>query len=410
MPNFDDDMSIGERIAVWRVYRGLTQETCAGLCGKSLSWWKKVEQGVRHVEKLSDLITVAQVLRIKDLSALTGVQEFSLPLDGKPRHPALGAVRRALVSYHDIGLKRTDDPPSLANLRQRNANLWDIWHRSPYFYSATGELLPAVISDSMAAYRRGPQESRREAAGVLAETYHLARQWLRKVGEYELAWIAADRAMAMAQEADSPYLIATSAWHIVALYNAMGRSEEAAEVCNDGILLLDPMLEAGEKELVAMWGALQLYGSIATARCGDSGTAWRMWDSGDEASRRLGPDYCHPWTIFSQVNVGAYAVAIPVELGKAGEAVRAAERLDATRLPSVERRSRYLIDVARGYVGKRDDVAAVHVLLRAEEESTEEVRYSTIVHEVVREMLRRDRKTITHELRGLARRVGVVQM
>jgi transcriptional regulator with XRE-family HTH domain len=410
VPHLDASMSIGERIAIWRVYRGLTQETCAGLCGKSLSWWKKVEQGVRHVEKLSDLITIAQVLRIKDLADLTGAVEFSLPLDGKRDHPALPAVRHALVSYDIASFTgEPQAPPDLASISVRNAEVWRIWHESPYFYSETGKLLPALITDAVAAHRHTTDENRRAAARVLSETYHLARQWLRKIGEYELSWIAADRGMAAAQEADDPYIIAASAWNIVALYNAMGRAEEARAVALDGIALLEPLLGDGSAEHLAMWGSLQLYASISTARCGDSGTAWRMWDAADQAARRLGPDYCHRWTIFGQANVGAYAVGIPVELGKAGEAVRAAERLDVTHLQSVERRSRYLIDVARGYVGRRDDVAAVHVLLQAEQESPEEVAHNLIVHEIVREMLRRDRKTITHELRGLARRVGVVR-
>lgn len=407
MPHLHPSMSIGERITIWRVYRGLTQEACAGLCGKSLSWWKKVEQGVRHVEKLSDLITIAQVLRIRDLSDLTGAFELTLSRDAKCDHPALVAVRQALVSY-DIVADQPDSAPSPAGIAARNAEVWRIWHEEPHFYTRTGELLPNLVTDATAAYRYAEVEDRRAAARALSETYHLTRQWLRKVGEYELSWIAADRGMATAQEADDPYLIAASAWNIVALYNAMGRAEEAQAVARDGIAMLDPLLSDGSEHHLAMWGSLQLYASIATARCGDAGTAWRMWDAADHAARRLGPDYCHPWTIFGQTNVGAYAVGIPVELGKAGEAVRAAERLDVANLRSVERRARYLVDVARGYVGRRDDVAALHVLLQAEQQSPEEVAHNLIVHEMVREMLRRDRKTITHELRGLAIRVGVV--
>lgn len=407
MPHLHPSMSIGERITIWRVYRGLTQETCAGLCGKSLSWWKKVEQGVRHVEKLSDLITIAQVLRIKDLSDLTGVFELSLSHDAKCDHPALAAVRRALVRYDIVG-DQPETPDDPGTIIERNAEVWRIWHEDPRFYSRTGELLPDLITDATLAHRYAADGDRRAAARALSETYHLARQWLRKVGEYQLSWIAADRGMAAAQEADDPYLIATSAWNIVALYNAMGRAEEAQAVARDGIDMLEPLLPDGSEDHLAMWGSLQLYASISTARCGDAGTAWRMWDAADQAARRLGPQYCHRWTIFGQTNVGAYAVGIPVELGKAGEAVRAAERLDAAHLQSVERRARYLVDVARGYVGRRDDVAALHVLLQAERESPEEVAHNLIVHEVVREMLRRDRKTITHELRGLASRVGVV--
>lgn len=407
MPHLHPNMSIGERITIWRVYRGLTQEACAGLCGKSLSWWKKVEQGVRHVEKLSDLIAIAQVLRIKDLSDLTGVFQMSLSHDAKADHPALAAVRQALVSY-DIVADQPEEPADPDSITRRNADVWRVWHEEPRFYSRTGELLPGLVTEATLAHRYADDADRRAAARALSETYHLARQWLRKIGEYQLSWIAADRGMAAAQEADDPYLIAASAWNIVALYNAMGRAEEAQAVALDGIAMLEPLLTDGSDDHLAMWGSLQLYAAISTARCGDPGTAWRMWDAADQAARRLGPQYCHRWTIFGQTNVGAYAVGIPVELGKASEAVRAAERLDAAHLQSVERRARYLVDVARGYVGRRDDVAALHVLLQAEGESPEEVAHNLIVHEIVREMLRRDRKTITHELRCLAVRVGVV--
>lgn len=406
MPHFEPNMPVGERIAVWRLHRGMTQETCAGLIGKSLSWWKKVEQGVRHVEKLSDLILIAQVLRIRDLADLTGVRDFSLPLD-KRDHPALPGVRAAVMSY---GLVPSDAEavPNLDELAERNQRMWRIWHTSPHFYTRAGELLPALVTDAATAHRAATGIDRRTAAGVLAQSYHLARQWLRKVCEYDLAWIAADRAMAAAQESDDPYLIGMSAWNLASLYNAVGKSEDAQAITADGIALLDPMISGGPERYLSMWGALQLFRAIAFARCGDTGNSWRAWDAGDEVARRLGPDHIHPWTIFGQANVGAYAVAIPVELGRAGEAVRAAERLDPATLPSVERRSRYLIDVARGYVGKRDDVACLHILLRAEKESPEEVAHSVLVHEIVREMLRRDRRTITGDLRGLATRIGLV--
>src|SRR5262249_2599408 len=39
----------------------------------------------------------------------------------------------------------------------------------------------------LAPGRGGAGEQRREAASVLANAYHLARLWLKKVGEYELA-------------------------------------------------------------------------------------------------------------------------------------------------------------------------------------------------------------------------------
>lgn len=109
------EMSIGERIAAYRMYRGMTQEVCAGLVGKSLSWWKKVEQGIRHVEKLSDLILICQVLRVPELSDLTGVLAYSLSVDWQRPQPILPEVRRAMVT----GPPPVAESPDVEGLRAR---------------------------------------------------------------------------------------------------------------------------------------------------------------------------------------------------------------------------------------------------------------------------------------------------
>lgn len=74
----------------------------------------------------------------------------------------------------------------------------------------------------------------------------------------------------------------------------------------------------------------------------------------------------------------------------------------------MERRSRYLLDVARGFVGQREDVAAFHVLAAAERESVEELRYSVLAAELARELLSRSHGAIRHDVQDMARRLGVL--
>lgn len=78
-------MPIGERIAIYRRRRGLTQLVLAGLIGRSESWLSQVERGIRPIDRLSVLIDIAHVLKV-NVTDLTG-QPFSLaprwrPADG----------------------------------------------------------------------------------------------------------------------------------------------------------------------------------------------------------------------------------------------------------------------------------------------------------------------------------------
>jgi hypothetical protein len=98
------------------------------------------------------------------------------------------------------------------------------------------------------------------------------------------------------------------------------------------------------------------------------------------------------------------------ELGDPDETIRLGEGLDTSRLPAGirGRRSAVLIDLARGYAMRRMDAAAVNTLLEAEQVAAEAVRFNVLVHELLRELLKREHRATTPQLRPLAERVGVL--
>jgi transcriptional regulator with XRE-family HTH domain len=61
----------GERIAVYRRRRGLSEAALAGLVGRSESWLSQVERGIRSVDRLSILIDMAKILHV-EFESLTG--------------------------------------------------------------------------------------------------------------------------------------------------------------------------------------------------------------------------------------------------------------------------------------------------------------------------------------------------
>ena len=126
---------------------------------------------------------------------------------------------------------------------------------------------------------------------------------------------------------------------------------------------------------------------------------------------RLGQERNDFWTAFGPTNVALHEVSTAVELGDPGEVVRKGEALDPARFPPglLGRRAQVFIDLARGYTQQRKDAVAVNMLMEAEQLAPEAVRYQVIVKEMLRELLRREHRASTPQLRPLAVRVGILR-
>jgi transcriptional regulator with XRE-family HTH domain len=120
-------MSVGERIAIYRRRRGLSQLALANMIGRSEAWLSQVERGIRHVDRVSVLIRLAQVLKVT-VEDLIG-QPLSLAPNGGIEFRAVPALRAALTDYELIpatfGVATGDGPtrdlPSLRrNVDQAN--------------------------------------------------------------------------------------------------------------------------------------------------------------------------------------------------------------------------------------------------------------------------------------------------
>ena len=83
--------------------------------------------------------------------------------------------------------------------------------------------------------------------------------------------------------------------------------------------------------------------------------------------------------------------------GDARTAVEIGEGLDAKAIPGglVGRRTQAIFDLARAYALRRQDAAAVNVLLAAERLSPQLVRYDAKTREVLTELLRREHRPST---------------
>jgi transcriptional regulator with XRE-family HTH domain len=96
---YADPLVFGQRLQMLRTRKGMTRDQLGGLLGKSGSWVKGVETGRLKTPKLETILHIAELLRVRDLSDLTGNQSVHVDLFSGPGHPRLAAVKAAVDAF-----------------------------------------------------------------------------------------------------------------------------------------------------------------------------------------------------------------------------------------------------------------------------------------------------------------------
>jgi transcriptional regulator with XRE-family HTH domain len=397
---------LGERIAYYRRRRGLSQVKLAGLLGRSESWLSQVERGVRSIDRISVLIEVAGALNVP-VSELAP-DPLLLEAQGE-EHPAVRAIRMALTGHAALPIlldgRDAATPSDLSDLEARAEQAWDLAHASRY--ADLGELLPPLIAECEQAARRLSGTDRKTAFELTAETYQATAAAMAKLRETDLAWIAGDRSVTAAERAGAVLLAVAGEFRIAHAFLSGNRAEQGLRTALTTAAALECGLQGAPTEHVALWGAMNLVGAVLAIRANAEDVARECMRKAEDAAQRIGEDRNDFHTEFGPTNVALHAVGVSVELGDAGEALRRAATIDASAL-SPERRARFLIDVARAYGQRRKMAEAVRTLQEAESLTPEQVRNHALVREMVRDLLRGERRSVNPELRALARRVGVL--
>jgi transcriptional regulator with XRE-family HTH domain len=401
----------GECIQILRERRGITRPVLAGLVGMSASWLKGIERGTRLPPRLPLLVKLAEALAVGDVAVLAGTDMdlggASVPVGSFARipHEAVPAIREA-VRDPMLTIAPQVPSPDVAALASRTADAWLTWHTSAEHRTDVGRVLPRLVTDARVAARTAEGEDRRAACAVLADVYALVQHEVVWASEAELTWAAADRAMSAAHDADQPLALAGAAWTLGMVQRSAGDTDSALALATGAASLLEPRLEDGGNQVRAMYGALQLHAAITAAQAGREGDAWRYWDSANATARAIG-SYYHPWTMFGAANVKLHAVSIAGDLSKPGEAQRRAEQIDPDEIPSVERRGRFGVEIARAYHQNRDYTATLHWLEQAYVTSRDSVRYSPAARQMAADTVERGGPLISRRARSLAGALGL---
>lgn len=410
MRGADDHLTIGERIAFYRRRRGLTQPVLAGLVGRSVDWVSKVERGERQVRRLDVLTAVARALRV-EISDLVGqpvlVEDAELNDDVPAVRDALMAPRRlSRTLYATAPDGDSPDPVTAARFTE------GVW--SDYQRGRLGRVIAALPGLIRTAQRledaAGPGGQGRASWAVSARVHHLAATTLAKVGEVDLAWMAAERAMHAADEADDPLVLASAARAGTHALLATGRYADALDLGTTAAEWLRERLNAKDPAALSLFGMLNLRTAVAAARHQDRQTANELLGRAEWAAGVLGRDANYWQTGFGPTNVELHRLSAALDLGDVPYVVARGPDVRADHLPA-ERGVSHLIDLAHALSLIADDDAALDTLLTAEQTAPSLVRHSPVARETVKDMHRRAPASGSRSssLFGLAERCRAVQ-
>ena len=319
--------------------------------------------------------------------------------------PGAGELRLVLSSAYALQAMLGDGrAPAVRALRARAGKAWELTHAGRY--TELTNLLHGLVPDLETVARSAPEDHRAEAFELLATTYQACSAALAKLGEPDVAWIAADRAMAAAERTGDPLLVAAGAFRLVFVFIAARHYGQAEETARTAANALQPMAEEGNSQAMSLWGGLTLQRAVIAARVNDADTAYRQLEQAALTAEELGEGRNDYNTEFGPANVGLYEIAIATELGDAGRALRVAAAVDTSGL-SAERRGRMLIDVARAHGQRRQVTEAVAALGEAAEITPEQVRGHELVRKLVSDLLTMQDPP-GGELRELAGRLNVI--
>ncbi|MCG5452937.1 helix-turn-helix domain-containing protein [Micromonospora hortensis] len=390
----------GRLIATRRQKRGLSQREFAEMIGRSEAWLSQVERGVRSIDRVSILGRIAGALGIPmaELSpGTTDVESVGVP-------SAAAELRSVLsTSYVMAAILGKDRELPLPDTTERAARCWTLAHAARY--EDLADLLRGLLPDLERATRSTKGGARKTYLAELASVYHALSAALSKLGQHEAAWVATDRALLVSEQVGDPLLVAAGTFRLALVFQGGRQFDQVISAASSSAAALEPEVSASNPAAASLFGALNLQLAVASARMGDDQGAHRYLGVAREAAQLLGANRNDYETEFGPTNVQLHEVAVAVELGDAGSALRAAERIDPSGL-SVERQARLLIDVARAWTQRRRVSEAVDALEQAEALTPEQVKGHPIVETTVSDLVRMD-PTPSDRLTALARRVGV---
>ncbi|GAA5117861.1 helix-turn-helix transcriptional regulator [Haloechinothrix salitolerans] len=217
---------LSENLARFRKARDLSQERLAERAGVGVDTIARIEQGTRTTTRPHTLHRLAAALGVSHEQLLGTMPTTYATIDVAP-------LRRAITSGQNIpGLTEFAENDETMTVDELVRNAHQAWRA--YVDGRHGELLhslPAVLADTRRVVHDTLNDERGAAYRVLSTAYRLCAGIAGRLDLDDLAWTAAERALAAARHCDNPDIEAAIslrylAWTLV----RQGRTADAEHV------------------------------------------------------------------------------------------------------------------------------------------------------------------------------------
>ncbi|HEX3956640.1 MAG TPA: helix-turn-helix transcriptional regulator [Trebonia sp.] len=371
-PGADDP---GQAIAAARKAGGFTQSELARRAAISLSLLRKIERGSRS---LTPGVRAALDAVLAPVPA---------PADGAVAPERIAAALPQLREVMDA----YDIPPDLpyairplAELRHMTSSA-TAWRLSSQYAKLAG-LVPGLITDLTATALNSAGHE--QAFGLLALAYRAADAIADKHGRHDMSGRATELIRWAAAHSADPQLEMMSIYVRAELFFS-------GQHARSGLRMIDsvtpPPPPVSDVPLLAMRGALCMRAAVLAARSGMPGEAADRIAEAQAIARQV-PDGVYYGTAFGPGSVRVHELALAVETGDVGRAVKLAGQWQPPGALPAERRSHFHIEAARAHcwAGNRDQ--AVTALWLARRAAPQHTRCNPAVIETIGVLIRGSRK------------------
>ncbi len=395
-------MPTGQLVKLYRIDRKKSTTSVATHAGITVRYLEMIEAGTK-TSTLHVLRRIAKVLGVRT-SALLG--EAPSEHHEGPVNPRVAEIERALFTYRSVSLFEGETQTDLADVDGRITAAEEAWYLAPDSYVVLS-LLPALVVDT----ERVVHDSGRspESCTVAYRLYRLVRGVMKHVGRIDLCSMLADRCMRYAEETEDPLVTAAASWTLGQTLISDDMPHGALDVALISAERLEATLADGTPELFSVYGGLLQIAAMASTRIGDP---WRgrelLRDKANPAAERVGEGQNYHNIFFGPTNVAIHAVAVELENGEPGEALRLANSVDISKTASRERQSAHLLHVARCYELECNDAAVLIHLQMAEKIRPQAFLYRKEPRGMVASLVRRAKPTYASEVREFAARIGLL--
>lgn len=407
-------MSLQENVRNHRRREGWTQERLAEEADLSVGVVRKVEQG--GTVSVETIHALARALGTTTSSLFAS--EAPAPVhEAEGDGPKLTELRRALMP--PIGLTTVvTEPTDVRDLHSIQSEIGDshaLYHADRY--DSVAKRLPGILRASETAVALSEGAARQQAVVTRASAFLLAGKYLTQIRRYDMAYHALSRAIMDAREVGETQLAATGVVGMGWLLLRQDRFDEAEQLAATTAEEVEPRLSTATPGQLAVWGELNLRVASAARRNNRpdvAKAARRMAATAASALDREHVDFRQHWTTFGPVTAETKVIE---DLALVGDARGVLNRLHDGPVspkavkklgrPSANNWARHRLDVAKAHVILGSHQDAMDELIGVKEESPEWLRHQAMARHVMRDILKRRKRTLTQEMRDMASHLDI---